>query len=580
MTLPEQLPELDPIDAWIAANPWTPPASMADPEAERAAWLRGDAIGSYCVNRGAFELLHAVEGSRLLRDVERNPALARRWRLRLTKTLDAWTLARREWEAGRRSSPAFAILDLDRPAGGRPRAARRPRRSPEQRARQRHRYKGAMADTLEAFGRTHLVRDPRAGLYRPRWVDHVASCTNGYCGGCARVQLPPAPRWRRRDAGRRRRDWLTIPEWILDRATAARGCQDVIALQDVRCGGVVVVPQSCRVRTCPDCEAARQARVVDRYRAAIEELDPDRARFLTLPKRTPPRGELAAGLVDLADAVEKLRRRAIWRGGRCRDRGRCALSGNWRHRKSCAGESCPSWQPGSCRQPWDPSKPGWRIPHEPVTASMTTTEVTYNMKARTWHPHAHLLIEAPYIDQAELADTWQQLTGDSRVVWIESVHRHAATEWAGDVPAALRELLKYAAKPHRAYLDAEDPAVVAELLVALRGRHLTATGGRLYGRTDLEQDPAERDLVLVWPTHEGAERPYHAPRICPHCVDVGDWRVMDGHRRRADCTPAPDPSRPGRSILTWRPPAGDTLPGNQLELLTDGPTITGTGEGI
>src|SRR5439155_2851326 len=131
-----------------------------------------------------------------------------------------------------------------------------------------------------------------------------------------------------------------------------------------------------------------------------------------------------------------LKRRARWTGGRCRDRGRC-------------------------RMPADPGRPGWKLPHPAVTADMTSLEVTYNPERKTWHPHAHLLVESDYIDGDELREAWLAITGDSFVTWIESVRRHADQRWAGDVDAALRELLKYAAKPTPAFLAADrDPGVL------------------------------------------------------------------------------------------------------------------------
>jgi hypothetical protein len=402
---------------------------------------------------------------------------------------------------------------------------------PERRRRQRDRYKRAMGLALDHFGRQHLHRDPRAGEWRPRWLDHKAGCSAGWrCDGCARIPVPARSRWHRRGA---RHDYLqvrTIPvaSWLLDKAQAIRGCRQAIAVRDEVCGGVMVVPQSCDVRTCPDCEAARQTKVVAHYQAAVEQLAPDLTRFLTLTILNRRRGELAAGLDHLGRSIDKLKNRALWRGGRCRDRARC-------------------------RQPADPDRPGWRLPHQPVTASMTSIEVTYNAEAKTWHPHAHLILEGPSIDQAELADAWQAITADSRVVWIESVRRYAEQRAGGDVRGALRELLKYAAKPTPAFLSEQDPAPVAELLVALRGRHLTTTGGRLYGldTTDLdERDPG--DLVLVYSEDPHAE-PFRAPAVCPLHGGAPDWRLA-GHVPRVDCEPQPARAGPYPQVLVWRPP--------------------------
>lgn len=533
-------PAVDELDAWILAHPFTPElvATVARPS--------NPDLGAYCVNRDLFERMRALEGRTGQFSALTDPAgwspEARRLRRRVTTNMVAWNVARWEHEAGRRSSPAFAILDLD---ADRPRLAKRRRHlTHEQRAKQRHRYKGALADALEAFGRAHLIVNPRERIRRPRWVDHKPDCRSGYgegartCNRCQVIPLPPALLWRRAGGRRRKRDHLTVPEWLIDRAQAARSCQDVVGLQDTTagCGAVMVVPQSCHVRAEPDCEAARQTKVVAKYRLAVEALDPDRTGFLTLTKLNPKRDELALGIVQLKAAEERLKRRALWKGGRCRDRRKC-------------------------RRPWDPAMPGWRIPHEPITASMTTLETTYNDRARSWHPHLHLIVEG-WLDQGELSDAWLAITGDSSIVYIESVKRHAADRHQGDVEASLRELLKYAAKPSPAFLNAKDPAVVAELLVALRGRHLTSTSGRLYGLGLEDELDEERDLVLVWPDDEGAERPYHAPRICPHHNGEAAWRVLRGFLPRRDCIPAPDASRPGRSILTWRPPvsAGDGLP--------------------
>lgn len=106
---------INPIDEWIAAHPFDPDDAEAwerAAEESRLGWRRGDALGAYCVNRALFELLHALEGSAPLRDVPVNLAAAKRVRFRVARTVDAWLLAWRADEAGRRASPVFAILEL------------------------------------------------------------------------------------------------------------------------------------------------------------------------------------------------------------------------------------------------------------------------------------------------------------------------------------------------------------------------------------------------------------------------------------------------------------------------------------
>lgn len=103
------------LDAWIEAHPFDPDSAARAAEAaeqDRQAWLRGDAVGAYCVSRSTFELLHALEGSAPLRDVEVDLAAAARLRRRLTATVHAWLAADRDYAAGRRASPAFAILEF------------------------------------------------------------------------------------------------------------------------------------------------------------------------------------------------------------------------------------------------------------------------------------------------------------------------------------------------------------------------------------------------------------------------------------------------------------------------------------
>ena len=509
-------------------------AAAAAPQPERPddlAWLpdlerapgyveRDPQLGAFSVNAAGFELIAALE-----RDQDPRAPDYREQTRRSLHSQDAArsaglaTYGLPRWPLGAPSLDTRQQVRRHKP---------RQRLDPGVKARQRDRYKRAAGDAIEAFGRLHLRRDPRAGLYRPRWLDHRAGCRLAYCHGCAGIPVTPGPRWRRRG---RRTDQLetrriSVAEWLVDRAAGIRACREAIALTDQRCGGTMIVPQSCRVRTCPDCEASRQTRVVEAYRDAVTALDPDRVRFLTLTIRNAGRGELAAALDRLGDAITRLKRRAVWKGGRCRDRARC-------------------------RMPWDPERPRWRLPHSPVAADMTSIEVTYNHEHKSWHPHAHLLVESGYIDQAELADTWEAITGDSRITWIESVRRHADKRWGGNVEAALRELLKYAAKPTPAFLSTTDPGILAELLVALRGRHLTSSAGKLYGR-EVDEDPPT-DLVLVEADDPRAE-PHRAPRVCPLCGEVASWR-MAGHVQRHEARPTPARAGPFRSVLAL--PSGD-----------------------
>jgi len=500
--LPE--PDPDPLLAAILAGHGAPPIS---PQPDRDA-------GDFCVNAGLFDALRA------------DPALAAAARPFLSRVMRSQDAAR----AGGRVAYSIPRRVVSTSVHTRQQIGRQvPRRrlDPGVRARQRDRYKRAAADSLDAYGRLHLRRDPRHPEYRPRWLDHKHGCRRVRCWRCSDIIVPHARQGRGRYQGRPSRGYagtISIPAWLTDRAAALRSCREAIGLLDRACGSVLVIPQSCRVRTCPDCESARQTRAVAAYSAAVAALDPERVRFLTVTIASPRRNELAAGIDRLGASLVRLQRRALWRGGRCRDR-------------------------ASCGMPADPRRPGWKLPHEPVTAAMTSLEVTYNAEEKTWHPHAHLLIEGAYLPQDELARAWEAITGDSRIVWIESVRRHADRRWSGDVTAALRELLKYAAKPTPAFLDPDDGGVLAELLVALRGRHLTSTAGRLRD-FELDEPEPELDLVLITGDDPDAD-PYRAPRICPIHGGEADWAVH-GYLSRRDCRSIPARAGPLRAVLSWR----------------------------
>jgi hypothetical protein len=86
---------------------------------------------------------------------------------------------------------------------------------------------------------------------------------------------------------------------------------------------------------------------------------------------------------------------------------------------------------------------------------------------RGWHVHAHAVIDADYLDQAELSRVWLRITGDSQIVHIRQAY---------SPQGALKYILKYLSKP---------PAVPEGLLgayeTALKGVRLLHPFGRLFG---------------------------------------------------------------------------------------------------
>ena len=68
-------------------------------------------------------------------------------------------------------------------------------------------------------------------------------------------------------------------------------------------------------------------------------------------------------------------------------------------------------------------------------AGIYAIEVTN--ESRGWHVHCHLLIEAPWIDQRELAKTWAEIVGqDFAIVWVSKA----------DKTGVAKEVMKYVVK--------------------------------------------------------------------------------------------------------------------------------------
>lgn len=347
--------------------------------------------------------------------------------------------------------------------------------------------------------------------------------------------------------------------WLDGRASALEGCRDVRAYRDAGCGAYTARPKSCRVRLCPDCERARASRMVGRLSDLA--LDMRRPVFWTFTVPNVAPGQLARGVDWLLDSFRALRRRAIIRGGRCRD---------------CGGT------------------------HQPVAGGVYSIEVTRGKDGRSWHPHTHVLMDAPWLLQGEVRDAWRAVTCDAirkletgagkrgrkvgdgarparlprcahraddkgrpldgcrgaSIVWVSRVD-------AGDDPEqrrrAIRETLKYATGglvKDGKLADGIGPVDVAELLFALRNRRLVAGWGdwRHVQDDDPDDELPEGDTVLV---DTGARNAagltiwQRMPARCPHCTQPALWELPIVVPRAA-CSPGP------AGLLGWRP--GDRPP--------------------
>lgn len=318
--------------------------------------------------------------------------------------------------------------------------------------------------------------------------------------------------------------------WLYRRAAALDDCHEVRAFREAQCGQYDVMPISCRVRICPDCERARAARVVRIVRAILDQVPARRRSFIVLTIRNV--ATLDAGLDELARAYGSLRGRSLFRGGKCRWRLRDGSPGHPCSSSSCRKWTCKHhgpdrracWRP-RCRHRSDRNCPDFRH-RDAVAGGGAFYEVTGG--PGDWHPHANLLLDAPFIAQAELADTWRASTcsdprhrragwcpsecdGGSPIVWIERVN-----------PRTVREAVKYVTKS--AELVARgDPDALVEFMLATRGRRMVQGWGSFYGLELVESDDAGETVNVAVDTgqHDSAGRAvvirYKLPRWCRQC---------------------------------------------------------------
>lgn len=91
-------------------------------------------------------------------------------------------------------------------------------------------------------------------------------------------------------------------------------------------------------------------------------------------------------------------------------------------------------------------------------------------ESRGWHVHIHALIEAPWIDQRELAKTWAEIVGqDFAIVWV------GAAKDAG----VAKEVMKYTVKGNQ--LASWSPEEIRQYILATEGIRLFGRFGELNG---------------------------------------------------------------------------------------------------
>lgn len=159
---------------------------------------------------------------------------------------------------------------------------------------------------------------------------------------------------------------------------------------------------------------------------------------------------------------------------------------------------------------------------KPVVRSwFRALEVTYNARAKTYHPHFHILLMVPrayfdkardlYISHDEWLTMWQEVTGIPDITQVD-IRRVRKRSRHGALESASAEVAKYATKPS-SYLSGDikngfvvdDPTVIEALHIALKNRRLTGFGGdfKRFRRELKQQDVEHADLVNVSDEHKG-----------------------------------------------------------------------------
>lgn len=180
----------------------------------------------------------------------------------------------------------------------------------------------------------------------------------------------------------------------------------------------------CRHKLCPFCAKARSAQVAADLMILMKAMKHPRVIVLTVRSNTRP---LADQLAALRRWFRILRRKPEW--------------------KAC------------------------------VPGGAYTLEVTLNEETKLWHPHVHIICDGEYFPQAVLKRLWHDITGGSKIVWIQKV---------SDLPGMARELAKYIGKVQ--HLDQLTDNQLREYALAVNGCRMVQTFGDCHSKKPRDVD--------------------------------------------------------------------------------------------
>lgn len=257
-----------------------------------------------------------------------------------------------------------------------------------------------------------------------------------------KVYIPCLKRWRERhstgDAVRkveRRLERRTVANILRkvgmeDQAQSYERCgEHIYNMECCRCGHVHKVNYHCKLRVCPECKRAREWEVVESCKDALLSLGKLRKFELTIKNVS----DLDAGVKKIRACFKKLRlsdkRQAEKWGFACKSGYKTLIRGG------LSGIETPLGNDG------------------------------------LWNVHLHCVYAGGYIKQGWLADDWERVTGDSRVVYIKEVK---------DAERDIGYVAKYACKQSGALL--EDGDKLGEYVKVLYKVRLVQPFGSLLGK--------------------------------------------------------------------------------------------------
>lgn len=191
-----------------------------------------------------------------------------------------------------------------------------------------------------------------------------------------------------------------------------------LIMQDVATGRIIHHKGRCNQRLCPLCSQMRSAELESVVREHVGNMDAQRLMTLTLAASEKP---LKQQIEHLLDSFRRLRRRNEWKSH--------------------------------------------------VTGGIAVVEITYHAKKDRWHPHLHIICDGEYWRQADLADEWMAVTGDSKICDIRAIHSKAA---------AAAYIAKYVAKS--AMIADLPDARFRDYVEGTKGLRVAQTFGTLHGK--------------------------------------------------------------------------------------------------